>query len=150
MAKIPNELQEFMKGKMAWVATASPDGVPNTTPKGTVQVLHYEHIIFADLFSLKTRDNLQKNPKVAVTVIDMENEERVSVQRFRQTGRFRPGIRRGSGEIEEGADEIAPSQICGSNDRGFDLRSIRGPQSRSKDRLTCRGSRYQYTLNWPF
>ncbi|MGC8492696.1 MAG: pyridoxamine 5'-phosphate oxidase family protein [Syntrophobacteraceae bacterium] len=72
MAKIPNEVQEFVKGKMAWVATASPDGVPNTTPKGTVQVLDDEHIIFADLFSGKTRENLQKNPKVAVTVLDME------------------------------------------------------------------------------
>jgi uncharacterized protein len=75
MAKIPKEMQEFVKGKMAWVATASPDGVPNTTPKGTVQVLDDEHIIFADLFSLKTRDNLQKNPKVAVTVIDMEKKK---------------------------------------------------------------------------
>jgi uncharacterized protein len=72
MAKIPKEMQEFMKGKMAWVATASPDGVPNTTPKGTVQVIDDEHIVFADLFSLKTRDNLQKNPKVAVTVVDLE------------------------------------------------------------------------------
>ena len=72
MAKIPQEMQEFMKGKMAWVATASSDGVPNTTPKGTVQVIDDEHIVFADLFSLKTRDNLQKNPKVAVTVVDLE------------------------------------------------------------------------------
>ena len=45
---------------------------PNTTPKGTVQVIDDEHIVFADLFSLKTRDNLQKNPKAAVTVVDME------------------------------------------------------------------------------
>ena len=72
MAKIPKEVQEFVKNKMAWVATASPDGVPNTTPKGTVQIIDDEHIVFADLFSLKTRDNLQKNPKVAVTVVDME------------------------------------------------------------------------------
>ncbi len=72
MAKIPNEVQEFIKGKMAWVATASPDGVPNTTPKGTVEVLDDEHIIFADLFSCKTRENLQKNPKIAVTVLDLE------------------------------------------------------------------------------
>ncbi len=75
MAKISGEVQEFVKGNMAWVATASPDGVPNTTPKGTVQVLDDEHIIFADLFSLKTRDNLQKNPKIAVTVIDMEKKK---------------------------------------------------------------------------
>jgi len=72
MAGIPKEVQEFVKNKMAWLATASPDGVPNTTPKGTVQVIDDEHIIFADLFSLKTRDNLQKNPKVAVTVVDLE------------------------------------------------------------------------------
>jgi len=70
MAKIPGEVQEFVKNKMAWVATASPDGTPNVTPKGSVRVLDDEHLIFADLFSLKTGDNLQKNPKVAVTVID--------------------------------------------------------------------------------
>ena len=72
MAKIPAEVQEFVKNKTAWVATASPDGMPNTTPKGSVRVLDDEHIIFADLYSLKTRENLQKNPKVAVTVIDNE------------------------------------------------------------------------------
>lgn len=70
MAKLPKEVQEFMKGKMGWVATASPDGVPNATPKGSVRVIDDEHIIFADLFSRKTRENLLKNPKVAVTVVD--------------------------------------------------------------------------------
>ena len=55
---------------MGWVATATTDGVPNTTPKGSVQILDDEHLIFADLFSLKTRENLEKNPRIAVTVID--------------------------------------------------------------------------------
>src|SRR3974377_1932269 len=64
MAKIPKEVQDFMKGKMGWVATASPDGVPNATPKGSVQVIDDEHLVFADLFSRKTRENLLKNPKV--------------------------------------------------------------------------------------
>jgi len=73
MAKIPKEIQEFVKGQMAWVATAAPDGVPNATPKGTVRIIDDEHIVFADLFSLKTRENLEKNPKVAVTVIDFQN-----------------------------------------------------------------------------
>lgn len=70
MAKIPEEVQDFLKNKLAWVATASPDGLPNATPKGTVQLIDDEHLVFADLFSLKTRENLQKNPKVAVTVVD--------------------------------------------------------------------------------
>jgi len=63
MVSIPKYVQEFFPGKMAWVATATREGVPNVTPKGTVKVL-------ADLFSLKTRQNLEQNPKVAVTVID--------------------------------------------------------------------------------
>lgn len=75
MAKIPKEVQEFMQGKVAWVATASPEGVPNATPKGTVRVIDDEHLAFADLFSRKTRENLLKNPKVAVTVIDEKSHQ---------------------------------------------------------------------------
>ena len=70
--KISKELQEFIKGKLGWVATADKDGMPNATPKGTIQVLDDETIIFADLFSVKTRNNLKNNPKVAVTVVDTE------------------------------------------------------------------------------
>ena len=70
MVNIPKQVQEFMPGKMGWVATATREGVPNVTPKGTVQVLDDQHIIFADLFSLKTRQNLEQNPQVAVTVVD--------------------------------------------------------------------------------
>jgi predicted pyridoxine 5'-phosphate oxidase superfamily flavin-nucleotide-binding protein len=73
MTKIPQDVQEFIKGKMAWVATASRDGIPNVTPKGSAQVLDDEHLIFADLFSLKTRENLKANPKVAVTVTDVSS-----------------------------------------------------------------------------
>ena len=70
MTKIPQEIQEFIKGKMAWVATASADGIPNATPKGSVRVIDDEHLVFADLFSLKTRANLKENSKAAVTVVD--------------------------------------------------------------------------------
>ena len=70
MFKIPQEIQEFIKGKMAWVATASSDGIPNSTPKGSVQVIDDSHLVFADLFSRKTRENLKVNTKVAVTVVD--------------------------------------------------------------------------------
>lgn len=70
MVNIPKHVREFMPGKMGWVATATRAGVPNVTPKGTLKVLDDQHVIFADLFSLKTRRNLEENPQVAVTVID--------------------------------------------------------------------------------
>ncbi len=70
MVTIPSQIQAFLTGKMAWVATAAGDGTPNTTPKGSLRLLDDQHLLFADLFSCKTRQNLEQNPKVAVTVID--------------------------------------------------------------------------------
>ncbi len=72
MVSIPKHVQEFLPGKLAWVATASRDGMPNATPKGSLKLLDEHHVLFADLFSLKTRKNLEENKKVAVTVIDNE------------------------------------------------------------------------------
>jgi hypothetical protein len=70
--KIPVEVQQFMQGKLGWVATASANGMPNVAIKGSVRVLDDEHLMFADLFSGKTRTNLEGNPKVAVMVFDLE------------------------------------------------------------------------------
>jgi uncharacterized protein len=70
MVSIPKHVQDFFPGKLAWVATASRDGEPNVTPKGTLKLKDEHHVLFADLFSLKTRKNLSENNKVAVTVAD--------------------------------------------------------------------------------
>lgn len=70
MTRIPKDVQDFIEGKTAWVATATADGIPNATPKGSIKVLDDEHVVFADLFSLKTRANLMENPKVAVIAVD--------------------------------------------------------------------------------
>jgi uncharacterized protein len=69
-AKITAELQEFLKGKQGWVATADKDGTPNVSIKGSLRLLDDEHLVFADIFSLKTRVNLQENPKVAIMVYE--------------------------------------------------------------------------------
>jgi len=68
--KISAELQEFLKGKQGWVATAGKDGMPNVSIKGSLRLLDDEHLVFADIFSMKTRRNLQENPKVAVMVFE--------------------------------------------------------------------------------
>ena len=70
MAKISKEIQEFLTGKVGWVGTADKSGLPNLAPKGTLKVVDDETLGFADLFSLKTRANLEANPQVAVAVID--------------------------------------------------------------------------------
>jgi uncharacterized protein len=70
MVDIPQVVQDFLPGKLAWVATASCQGNPNTTPKGTLKLLDSQHVCFADLFSGKTRHNLLENKQIAVTVAD--------------------------------------------------------------------------------
>ena len=70
MVIIPKHVQDFLPGKLGWVATASRDGEPNVTPKGTLKLMDENHVLFADLFSLKTRRNLLENSKIAVTVVD--------------------------------------------------------------------------------
>jgi uncharacterized protein len=72
---IPQYVQEFLTGKLGWVSTASAAGVPNAVPKGSVRVLDSTHIMFADLFSKKTRANLKENPQVSVTVIDLQTAQ---------------------------------------------------------------------------
>ena len=68
--KIPPALIDFIRGKPGWVATASRDGMPNVSIKGSLRVLDAENLIFADLYSLKTRNNLLENPQCAIMVYE--------------------------------------------------------------------------------
>ncbi len=72
---IPPKVKKFLPGKIGLVGTASTDGMPNIALKGSLRILDDEHLLFADLFSRKTRHNLEQNPKVAVMVTDLETHE---------------------------------------------------------------------------
>lgn len=71
MAKLADDMKELIESqKMSFVATAGSDGIPNVSPKGTIRVLDDETLIFADLFSTRTRTNVRGNPKIALSVVD--------------------------------------------------------------------------------
>lgn len=54
----------------AFVATASKNGKPNVSPKGSFRVLDDEHVAFAEIASPGTIANLKENPQVEVMVFD--------------------------------------------------------------------------------
>lgn len=56
--------------KLGFVATVSADGSPNVSPKGTIAVWDPDHLVFADLASPKTVENLRSRPAVEVNVVD--------------------------------------------------------------------------------
>lgn len=70
MAKITEEMKALVKTQQAFVATATPDGIPSIAPKGSTRVLDEEHIIFSESAGKRTFDNIKKNPKVAIVVCD--------------------------------------------------------------------------------
>jgi predicted pyridoxine 5'-phosphate oxidase superfamily flavin-nucleotide-binding protein len=56
--------------RLGFVATVCPDGTPNLSPKGTTAVWDDEHLVFADIRSPGTVENLRANPAVEVNVVD--------------------------------------------------------------------------------
>ena len=114
MVSIPKHVQEFMSGKMGWVATATREGVPNATPKGSVRVLDDQHVIFADLFSLKTRQNLEQNPQVAVTVVDRhcQGYQLKGTAELISSG---PLFEQFAAQLKQAIPSLAPPQVCGED-----------------------------------
>ncbi len=60
----------LLKQRLGYVATASADGTPNLSPKGTIFVWDESHLVFANIRSPRTMANLQSNPKLEINVID--------------------------------------------------------------------------------
>jgi len=56
--------------RLGFVATVNPDGTPNLSPKGTVTVLDDDRLVFADIRSPRTVENLRHNPVVEINVVD--------------------------------------------------------------------------------
>lgn len=70
MAKIPEQVKEFLASYLVYVATVDNKGMPNVVPKGNLAILDDREVVFADLYSLQTKDNLKKNPNIALTVVN--------------------------------------------------------------------------------
>jgi predicted pyridoxine 5'-phosphate oxidase superfamily flavin-nucleotide-binding protein len=59
-----------LEQSLGFVATVTPDGRPNLSPKGTTTVFDDQHLMFADIASPVTIANLATNPNIEVNVVD--------------------------------------------------------------------------------
>ena len=72
MGILTQEIKEFVKQqKLGYVATVCPDGTPNLSPKGTTTVWDDDHLVFADIHSPGTINNLRTNPSVEINIVDI-------------------------------------------------------------------------------
>jgi hypothetical protein len=71
VAVLSEAIQRFVREqRLGYVATVSPDGMPNVSPKGSLTVLDVSNLVFADVESPHTIRNLEKNPHTEVNVVD--------------------------------------------------------------------------------
>ena len=72
MGILTTEIKEFViKQKLGFAATVCPDGTPNLSPKGTTTAWDDDHLVFADIHSPGTVDNLSVNPAIEINVVDI-------------------------------------------------------------------------------
>ena len=71
MISIPDNIKNFVNfQKLGYVATISKDGTPTLSPKGTIAVIDKSTLVFADIRSPQTIQNLQENPSIEINVVD--------------------------------------------------------------------------------
>lgn len=94
-------MRVVLEQRLGFVATVTPDGRPNVSPKGTTTVLDDEHLLFADIASPGTVTNLASSPFVEVNVLDP----------IRRKGyRFK-----GRGEVHRGGEQFEHGWRCWSS-----------------------------------
>ncbi len=68
---LTEEMKQFVRHeRLGYVASISPDGSPNVSPKGSLTVWDDTHLVFADIESPHTVRNFNSNPKTEVNVVD--------------------------------------------------------------------------------
>ena len=71
MAKLSEEAKKMIADiRVAQVATASKDGKPNVSPKGSFRVVDDEHVAFGAIRSPRTMANLKENPQITAILFD--------------------------------------------------------------------------------
>ena len=71
MTEFDDEIRNFVNfQKLGYVATVSSDGAPNLSPKGTIVILDDSRLVFANIRSPQTVENLTKNSSIEINVID--------------------------------------------------------------------------------
>lgn len=69
---ITSEIKDVAAKTKGWaLATASRDGDPHVIPVAFGEVLSDDEILLVDVFMTKTLENIQANPRVAVSIWDM-------------------------------------------------------------------------------
>lgn len=70
MGVLTAEMKEMIEALcLCYVATVTPDGRPNLSPKGSLRVWNDDQLVFADIASPVTVRNLRANPGIEINIV---------------------------------------------------------------------------------
>ena len=67
---LTEDMRWVAEAELGFIATVCADGTPNLSPKGTTAVWDEHHLVFADVRSPGTVENLRSNPSIEINVVD--------------------------------------------------------------------------------
>jgi predicted pyridoxine 5'-phosphate oxidase superfamily flavin-nucleotide-binding protein len=71
MATLNEDMKRVIRQqRLGFIATVCPDNTPNLSPKGTTAVWDDEHLVFGNLASPSTMENLRHNPALEINIVD--------------------------------------------------------------------------------
>ena len=97
--------------RLGFVATVTPDGRPNLSPKGTTVVWDDEHLMFADIASPGTVANLVSNPNVEINVVDPIVRKGYRFRGLATVHRAGEGFERGLAVLREHGSTIGRERV---------------------------------------
>jgi len=105
MAKLKAEMKEIIEtAQFCNAAMVDRQGLPNVSAKGSIMWLNDETIAFGDWDSIHTRQNLQENHKIAISIVNPQ----AATARFLQfKGTVDGGALQGSSGQMQGKDQKA-------------------------------------------
>ncbi len=67
----PNIRKYLQQSVLCWLATSDPQGLPNVSPKEVFLPFGENQIVIANIASPQSVKNIQKNPKVCLSFVDV-------------------------------------------------------------------------------
>lgn len=68
--QITAHMTQVLQDQLAFIATTSPDGVPNLGPKGSIGVFDDQTLVYDETTGGQTLDNIHQGSRIVIAVVD--------------------------------------------------------------------------------
>lgn len=108
-AEITEHMAQVLEEQLAFIATTSPEGLPNVGPKGSIGVYDNSALVFDETTGGQTLDNIREGSKVMIAVVDRAWK---NGYRFTGTAEVLDAGEIFESRVKARQDRDKPAQIC--------------------------------------